>query len=73
MLEDERILVLEGIDAKKSPYKSKECNICHFWYFFDKNFNYEPYLCNGFHDMTIKAVTFNDVARRKWTKKIKKI
>ena len=56
MLEYERIRILEGIDANKSPDKSKECDICHYWYFFDKNFNYEPYLCNGCHDMMIKAV-----------------
>ena len=62
MLEYERIHVLEGIDANKSPDKSKECDICHYRYFFDKNFNYEPYLCNNCHDMMIKAVSFNHVA-----------
>ena len=62
MLEYERIHVLEGIDANKSPDKSKECDICHYWYFFDKNFNHEPYLCNGCHYMMMKAVSFNDVA-----------
>ena len=45
MLEYERIDVLEGIDANKSPDISRECNLCcHYWYFVDKNFNYEPYL-----------------------------
>ena len=42
--------------------KSKECNICHYWYFLDKNFNYEPYLCNGCHNLMQKAMSFNDVA-----------
>ena len=41
---------------------SKECDICHYWYFLDKNFNYEPYLCNGCHDLMQKAMNFNDVA-----------
>ena len=27
----------------------------------DKNFRYEPYLCNGCHDLMQKAVDFNDV------------
>ena len=22
----------------------QECNICHYWYFLDKNFNYEKYV-----------------------------
>ena len=51
MLEYERVHVLEGIDANKLNDKSKECDLCHYWYFLDKNFNYEPYLCNGCHDL----------------------
>ena len=61
MLEYERIDVSEGIDANKSN-KSKECDVCHYWSFLDKNLNYEPYLCNGFHDLMQKAIIFNDVA-----------
>ena len=62
MLEYERIHVLEGIDVNKSRDKSKECHLCHYWYFVDKNFNYEPYLCNRCHDLIMKAVSSNDVA-----------
>ena len=61
MLEYNRIDISEGIDIDKTK-KSKECNICHYWYFLDKNFNYEPYLCNGCHDLMQKAMSFNDVA-----------
>ena len=61
MLEYERIDISEGIDLNKSD-RSKECDICHYWYFLDKNFNYEPYLCNGCHDLMQKAMNFNDVA-----------
>ena len=38
----------------------KKCNICHYWYFLNKNFDYDPYLCNGCHDMMMKAVSFKD-------------
>ena len=54
MLEYDRIDISEGIDANKTS-ALKECNICHYWYFLDKNFNYEPYLCNGCHDLMQKA------------------
>ena len=50
MLEYDRIDILDGIDSNKTN-ASKECDICHYWYFLDKNFNYEPYLCNGCHDL----------------------
>ena len=61
MLEYDSIDISEGIDVNKSD-KSKDCDICHYWYFLDKNFNHEPYLCNGCHDLMEKAMSFNDVA-----------
>ena len=61
MLEYDRIDISEGIDTIKTT-ASKECDICHYWYFLDKNFNYEKYLCNGCHDLMQKAMSFNDVA-----------
>ena len=62
MLEYDRIDISEGIDINKSSDKSKECHICLFWYFLDKNFSYEPHLCNGCQDLMQKAMSFNDVA-----------
>ena len=41
---------------------SKECEICHYWYFLDKGFKYEPYLCNGCHNLMQKAMDFNAFA-----------
>ena len=35
MLEYDRIDVSEGIVIDKTN-KSKECDICHYWYFLDK-------------------------------------
>ena len=61
MLEYDRIDISEGIDIDKTN-KSKEYNICHYWYCLDKKFNYEKYLCNGCHDLMQKAMSFNDVA-----------
>ena len=53
-----RIDISEGIDINKRN-ASKECDICHYWNFLDKNFKYEPYLC---HDSMQKAMNFNEVA-----------
>ena len=58
MLEYERIDISEGIDVNKTNL-SKECDICHYWYFKDIGFKYEPYLCNGCHDLMQKAMSFN--------------
>ena len=61
ILEYDRIDILEGIDVIKTS-ASKECDICHYWYFENIGFKYEPYLCNGCHDLMQKAKSFNDVA-----------
>ena len=61
MLEYDRIDVSEEIDIDKTN-RSKECDIYHYWYFLDKSFDYEKYLCNGCHDLMQKAMSFYDVA-----------
>ena len=61
MLENDRIDISERIDINKAN-ASKECDIFHYWYFLDKNFKYDPYLCNGCHDLMQKAINFNNVA-----------
>ena len=60
MLEYDRINISEGIDVNKKNL-SKECDICHYWYFKNIGVKYE-YLCNGFHDLMQKAMSFNNVA-----------
>ena len=64
MLEYDRIDISEEIDINKTNASSvtSECDICHYWYFLDKNFKYEPYLCNGCHDLMQKVMNFNDIA-----------
>ena len=61
MLEYDRIDISEGIDVNKTS-ASKECDICHYWYFKNIGFNYEPYICNDCYDLMEKAMSFNDVA-----------
>ena len=56
MLEFDRIDISEGIDVNKTSL-SKDCDICHYWYFKDVGFKNEPYLCNGCHDLMQKATS----------------
>ena len=61
MLEHNRFDISEGIDVNKTS-ASRERDICDYWYFKNTGFKYEPYLCNGCHDLTQKVMSFNDVA-----------
>ena len=46
------IKMSEGIDINKSN-KSKECMICHHWYFIDICCKFEPYVCNKCDDISV--------------------
>ena len=61
MLEYDKTDISKGIDINKTN-ASKECNICHYCFFLNKNFKYEPYLCNGYHDLMQNSINFNDIA-----------
>ena len=57
MLEYDRIDISERIDVSKTNL-SKEWDIYRYWYFRDIGFKYEPYLCNGSHDLMQKNYEF---------------
>ena len=59
MQQYEKIDVSEGIDINKSN-ESKEYMICHCWYFLDIGYNYEPYLCNRCHDLSMMVYDLDD-------------
>ena len=61
MLEYDRIDISEGIDIKKCKETSRECSLCKFYYFLDKNFN-GPYFCDSCYDMSMKAVSMQNLA-----------
>ena len=61
MLEYDRIDISEGIDVNKTN-ASKECDICHYWYFKDIGFKYEPYLYFGCYVLMQKVTNFSDAA-----------
>ena len=50
----------EGTDISKTD-ASKECDICHHWYFLNKNVEYEPYLCNDYHDLMERVINLNNL------------
>ena len=55
MLEYNRIDLSEGIDINKNILTSK------YWYFINKNFNYQKYMCSGCHDMSTEAISMHNL------------
>ena len=62
MLEYDRTDISEDIDITKCNETSRECSLCKFYYFLNKNFNYQVYLCDGSHDMSMKANSMQNLA-----------
>ena len=61
MLNFDRIDVSEGIDINKTS-AWEECDICHYQYFLDKGFTFQPDVCNGFHDVLMISMSLSDTA-----------
>ena len=36
--------------------------LCHYWYFKDVGFKFEPYVCNKCHDMLMTACKLKNIA-----------
>ena len=54
------MLKYDQIDANKTN-ASKEFDICDYWCFKDISFKYEPYHCDGCHDLMQEAMSFKNV------------
>ena len=61
MLYYDRIDVSEGIDVNKTS-ASKECDICHYWYFLNYSFKFQPNACNRCHDLLMTSMNLSDIA-----------
>ena len=49
-----KIDVSEGIDVNKTSV-SKQCELCHYWFFKDIAFKFEEHVCNKRHDLLTMA------------------
>ena len=54
-------IFLEGINTNTASL-SKECMLCHYWYFKDVGFKFELHVCNKCHDVLITAYEFKNIA-----------
>ena len=57
----QKINVSEGIDVNKTS-ASKECELCHYWFFKDIGFKIEEHVCNEYHDILTIAYSLKNVA-----------
>ena len=56
------MIFLKALIFKKCKETFRECSLCKFYYFLVKNFKYEPYLCDGCYDMSMKVISMQNLA-----------
>ena len=61
MLYYDRIDVSEGTDVNKTS-ASKECDVCHYWYFLNYSFKFQPNVCNRCHNLLTMSINLCDIA-----------
>ena len=61
MLRYQKIHVSEGFDVNKTS-ASKECELCHYWFFKDIGFKFEEHVCNKCHELLTIAYSLKDIA-----------
>ena len=61
MLRYQKIDVSEGIDINKTS-ASKECELCHYWFFKNIGFKFEEHVCNKCHDLLTIAYSLKFIA-----------
>ena len=37
-------------------------NICHYWYFLNKEFKFQTYVCNRCHHLSMMSMNLSDIA-----------
>ena len=55
------MLQYEKIDVNKTS-ASKECELCHYWFFKDVGFKFEEHVCNKCHDLLTMAYSLKNTA-----------
>ena len=60
MLQKEKIDASEEIDVNKIS-ASKECELCHYWFFKDVGFKFEEQVCNRCHDLLTIAHSLRNI------------
>ena len=61
MLYFDRIEVTGGIDVNKTS-ESKECDVCHYWYFLNKEFKFQLNVFSSCNDLLVMSMNLSYIS-----------
>ena len=53
--------IFDSSDVNTSK-TSKECMVCDFWYFVDKRYRFQGFVCNNCHNILMMSMDLSDIA-----------
>ena len=62
MMRYNKVDASEGIDVNKTS-ASKECELCHYWFFKDIQFKFEKHVSNECHDLLTMTNSLKDMVK----------
>ena len=51
------LMFLEDVNKENA---SKECDVCHYWYFLNYSFKFQLNICNKLHDLLMMSINLSD-------------
>ena len=57
----DRTDIPKGTNVNKTS-ASKEYYVCHYWYFLNYIFKFQPNVCNRSHDLLMMSMNLSDIA-----------
>ena len=51
------LMFLEDVNKENG---SKECDVCHYWYFLNYSFKFQQNICNKLHDLLAMSINLSD-------------
>ena len=64
-----KINISDGVDLNKTS-ASKECKVCHYWFFKDIGFESEEHICNGCYYVLTKGYSLENSLGLIWVQKM---
>ena len=51
------LMFLENVNKENA---SKECDVCHYWYFLNHSFKFQQNICNKLRDLLMMSINLSD-------------
>ena len=65
-LQKKKLLNFDRIDTSEKliliKQANQECEMCHYWYFLNKGFKFQPIVCDRCHDLLMMSMNRSDIA-----------